>query len=60
MDLFLGYQKDNQFKSIDLQDIKLVNMKKITLSLLFLSLGIYAQDFPDPYCDIDESGTTVE
>lgn len=35
-------------------------MKKITLALVFLTIGLQAQDFPSPYCDIDESGTTVE
>lgn len=35
-------------------------MKKITLALVLFNLGLQAQTFPDPYCDIDDSGTTVE
>lgn len=29
-------------------------IKKILLSLGLLSLGAYAQSFPDPYCDVTE------
>lgn len=35
-------------------------MKKITLLLALLTFGVQAQNFPDPYCDIDPNGTTVE
>lgn len=35
-------------------------MKKITLALALLSFGLHAQDFPSPYCEIDDDGTTVE
>ena len=35
-------------------------MKKITLFLFFITLSIQAQNFPDPYCDIDPNNTTVE
>lgn len=35
-------------------------MKKITLALAFVSFGMQAQVFPNPYCDIDDSGTTTE
>lgn len=35
-------------------------MRKITIILLFITSNIEAQNFPDPYCDIDPSGTTVE
>lgn len=35
-------------------------MKKITIILFFITLSIEAQYFPDPYCDIDPTGTTVE
>ena len=35
-------------------------MKKITFILLLITFGLQAQNFPDPYCDIDPTGTTVE
>lgn len=35
-------------------------MKTITLALAFVSLGMQAQVFPDPYCAISSSGTTTE
>jgi len=35
-------------------------MKKITFALVLLTFGMQAQNFPDPYCDIDPTGTTVE
>ncbi|MDN6310561.1 MAG: T9SS type A sorting domain-containing protein [Flavobacteriaceae bacterium] len=34
-------------------------MKKITLALALFTFGVQAQNFPSPYCDIDD-GTTVE
>lgn len=33
-------------------------MKKITLALVLLTFGVQAQDFPSPYCDMDD--TSVE
>lgn len=35
-------------------------MKKITLLLCLFVLSMQAQDFPSPYCDVDDSGVTVE
>lgn len=35
-------------------------MKKITLLIALLSFGVQAQDFPNPYCDINPDGTTIE
>ncbi|MBZ9652585.1 T9SS type A sorting domain-containing protein [Psychroflexus montanilacus] len=35
-------------------------MKKITLVVFLLTFGLQAQDFPNPYCDIDPDGTGVE
>ncbi len=35
-------------------------MKKITLLLALVSLGVQAQTFPAPYCDVDNTGVTVE
>lgn len=35
-------------------------MKKITLGLVFLTFGMQAQEFPAPYCNISNSGTTTE
>ena len=35
-------------------------MKKITIALLFLTFGIQAQTFPEPYCNISAAGTTTE
>lgn len=35
-------------------------MKKITIVLLFLTIGMQAQTFPEPYCNISSSGTTTE
>lgn len=40
--------------------IKIQYMKKITFILILLSIGLQAQTFPSPYCDIDPTGTTVE
>lgn len=35
-------------------------MKKFTLLLALVSFGLQAQTFPAPYCDIDDSGVSVE
>ena len=35
-------------------------MKKITIALLFLTIGMQAQTFPQPYCNIAAAGTTTE
>lgn len=35
-------------------------MKKITIALLFLTLGLQAQTFPEPYCNIVATGTSTE
>lgn len=35
-------------------------MKTITLLFVLMSFSLQAQDFPDPYCDIDPEGTTLE
>ncbi|CAM4105983.1 T9SS type A sorting domain-containing protein [Flavobacterium antarcticum] len=35
-------------------------MKKITLAIALCSLGLNAQSFPAPYCDISATGTTTE
>jgi len=35
-------------------------MKKITLVLALLTIGVQAQTFPGPYCAVDETGVSVE
>ncbi len=35
-------------------------MKKITFLLALISFGLHAQNFPNPYCNIDADGVTVE
>lgn len=35
-------------------------MKKITLALCLMSLGLQAQNFPSPYCDISSDDVTIE
>lgn len=35
-------------------------MKKITLLFILMTISLQAQNFPEPYCDIDGSETTTE
>lgn len=35
-------------------------MKKITFVLTLLTISLHAQEFPNPYCDMNASGVTVE
>lgn len=35
-------------------------MKKITLLFILMTISIQAQNFPEPYCDIDGTSTTTE